>query len=246
MVQTYGIVGASIFGRVWRYCQMIDGVCSVGITRIAEELALDKSTVSRYVARLVADGYLEDVTPDAGRQPHVYCDTGKAGLSVSINARPKPVAQDNSPVAQDNSLLFKATACCTEQQPVVLNNSHIRKGKIQEDTRQDTHTKRASGAPGCASVPDESSPQKPGSRFSLRQCKAFAESLKSLTNPGGYATVIYRSGEADALIDEFLNSRAKPDVSQCPQCKGMGMYYPNGIGNGPVVKCRHPDLVEDG
>jgi hypothetical protein len=63
-----------------------------------------------------------------------------------------------------------------------------------------------------------------------------------MTNPGGYATKIFRSGEADALVEAFLNPPAPVDIKQCPDCQGMGMYYPNGIGNGPVVKCKYERL----
>jgi hypothetical protein len=83
-----------------------------------------------------------------------------------------------------------------------------------------------------------------GSRFSLEECRRFADHLKTtgqgITNPGGYATKIFRSGEADALIEVFLTPPV--DIDQCPDCKGMGMYYPNGVGVGPVVKCRHEKL----
>jgi hypothetical protein len=53
-----------------------------------------------------------------------------------------------------------------------------------------------------------------GSRFSLDECRAYAESLRSegIQNPGGYATTIHRSGEADDRIEAFLRQRtAKPE-----------------------------------
>lgn len=85
-----------------------------------------------------------------------------------------------------------------------------------------------------------------GSRFSLEECGRFASHLKAtgqgITNPGGYATKVFRSGEADTLIEAFLNSAKPVDINQCPDCKGMGMYYLNGIGNGPVAKCKHEKL----
>jgi hypothetical protein len=55
---------------------------------------------------------------------------------------------------------------------------------------------------------------------------------------------IYRSGMADALIEQFLHPRADsppPDVGTCQDCNGSGFYYPQGPGHG-VVKCKHERL----
>jgi len=86
------------------------------------------------------------------------------------------------------------------------------------------------------------------SKFSLDECRRYAEHLqktgKGITNPGGYATIIYRTGEADALIERFLNpdKNETEDISQCPDCKGMGFTYPEGIDRGVVAKCKHTRL----
>jgi DNA-binding Lrp family transcriptional regulator len=87
-----------------------------------------------------------------------------------------------------------------------------------------------------------------GSRFSIEECRRYAEHLRStgqgINNPGGYATTIHRTGEADALIQTFLNpasGAASSDVSQCPDCQGTGFYYPKGVEQG-VAKCQHARL----
>jgi hypothetical protein len=81
-----------------------------------------------------------------------------------------------------------------------------------------------------------------GSRFTLEDCRRYAEHLhkegKGITNPGGYATTIYRTGEVDNLIDLFLHPAQPLDVSKCPDCQGMGFYYPKGFDQG-VVHCKH-------
>ncbi len=48
-----------------------------------------------------------------------------------------------------------------------------------------------------------------GSRFTLEECRAFADSLRAegIQNPGGYATSIHRSGEADDRVEAFLRRR---------------------------------------
>jgi len=84
-----------------------------------------------------------------------------------------------------------------------------------------------------------------GSKFSLDECRRFADHLhkteQGITNPGGYATTIHRTGEADELIEEFLNPPPLTpiiDASQCPDCKGLGMWEPGGPGKG-YSKCKH-------
>jgi hypothetical protein len=87
-----------------------------------------------------------------------------------------------------------------------------------------------------------------GSRFTPEECRRYAEHLRStgqgINNPGGYATTIHRTGEADALIESFLNpapAQSLIDASQCLDCQGMGFYYPKGIEHG-VTKCQHARL----
>ena len=87
-----------------------------------------------------------------------------------------------------------------------------------------------------------------GSRFTIEECRRYAQHLQSsgqgINNPGGYATTIHRTGEADELIEKFLNPAVsiQVDTSQCPECKGSGFYYPNGPAGG-VTKCRHEKLT---
>ncbi len=88
------------------------------------------------------------------------------------------------------------------------------------------------------------------SRFSLAECRRYAESLRAdgITNPGGYATKIHRSGEADELISKFLKpveSAKAVDVSGCPDCHGTGFYEPGGAGKG-VARCKHERIREAG
>jgi hypothetical protein len=59
-----------------------------------------------------------------------------------------------------------------------------------------------------------------GSRFTLEECRSFAESLRAegIQNPGGYATSIHRSGEADDRVEAFLKQQSsagaeKPELT---------------------------------
>lgn len=84
-----------------------------------------------------------------------------------------------------------------------------------------------------------------GSKFSLEECKRFAEHLQKtgqgITNPGGYATAVFRSGEADAQIEAFLNPPATVESGGCPDCGGSGYYYPEGVEKGVKI-CKHEKL----
>jgi hypothetical protein len=91
-----------------------------------------------------------------------------------------------------------------------------------------------------------------GSKFTVEECRRYADHLHStgqgINNPGGYATMIHRTGEADMLIESFLHPQtldlsSNLDISQCPDCKGTGFYYPKGIENG-VARCKHQRLIE--
>ncbi|MDQ3134745.1 MAG: hypothetical protein M3Q76_08075, partial [Acidobacteriota bacterium] len=90
------------------------------------------------------------------------------------------------------------------------------------------------------------------SKFSLEECKQYASHLQStgqgITNPGGYALTIYRSGEVDDFIEDFLTKQAQTsmsnvvDIGQCPDCRGTGFWYPKGTEMG-VAKCKHERLT---
>jgi hypothetical protein len=93
-----------------------------------------------------------------------------------------------------------------------------------------------------------------GSRFTIEECRKYAQHLQAtgqgINNPGGYATTIHRTGEADALIESFLRPQLPSpsstlDTSQCPDCHGTGFYYPEGVGGG-VAKCKHEQLRNEG
>lgn len=86
LVLEVGAVTALIFGKMWRYCQMSDGVCKAGQERIANELGISRQTINSHIDKLVAAGFMEDMTPDLLGLPHQYRDTGKANLSISLTA----------------------------------------------------------------------------------------------------------------------------------------------------------------
>jgi hypothetical protein len=92
-----------------------------------------------------------------------------------------------------------------------------------------------------------------GSRFTIEECRKYAKHLQStgqgINNPGGYATTIQRTGEADMLIESFLHPESiapssNLDTARCPDCHGTGFYYPQGDESG-VARCKHEQLKND-
>jgi hypothetical protein len=92
-----------------------------------------------------------------------------------------------------------------------------------------------------------------GSKFTIEECRKYAQHLQStgqgINNPGGYATTIHRTGEADMLIERFLRPEVPSpsstlDTSQCPDCHGSGFYYPKGVEGG-VARCKHEQLRKE-
>jgi hypothetical protein len=85
------------------------------------------------------------------------------------------------------------------------------------------------------------------SRFSLEECRRYADHLKTtgqgITNPGGYATKVFRSGEADAFIEAFLTPSMQIDIDKCQECGGIGFIYidPSNHDRG-VRPCKHDSL----
>lgn len=108
-----GLTSAAVFGRMWRFCQMEDGVCKASLETIATGLGIDRATVMRHADKLCEAKYLKDLTPDARNVPHVYADTGKAGIRVNItvaqrNSLAESVAQSNATVAESNKTVAES------------------------------------------------------------------------------------------------------------------------------------------
>jgi hypothetical protein len=85
VLRDVGPTGAIVFGVMWRYCQMKDGVCKASHQTISERSSLSLRAVNTYVAKLVEAGYLKDHNPNLRGAPHSYSDTGKAGMRITIS-----------------------------------------------------------------------------------------------------------------------------------------------------------------
>ncbi len=85
------------------------------------------------------------------------------------------------------------------------------------------------------------------SRFTLEECRRYANHLQKtgqgIINPGGFAITMHRTGEADALIESFLNHPPERfDIRNCPDYKGQGFKVIEKDGREGAVKCSHDRL----
>jgi DnaD/phage-associated family protein len=85
LVKEYSHTTALIWGRIWRYSQMADGVCRASVERICDDLCLSDKTVAKHISLLESGNYVIDNTPDIRNIPHVYVDTGKLRIKISID-----------------------------------------------------------------------------------------------------------------------------------------------------------------
>ena len=95
---------AAVFGAIWRYCQMQDGICRASLDTIASTIGVNKATVMRHADRLCEDGYIKDLTPELRNRPHIYAETGR----IQIKSKFETVAQRNTTVAQRNTTVAQS------------------------------------------------------------------------------------------------------------------------------------------
>ena len=201
--------------------------CEVGMGSLAKYCVMSKSQVQRSIASLIEKGLVENLgeSKRGAREGNRYkvlpglpAIPGKSIVSQSIVNKESSVSSENI----DSSQTI----------PGENTNKYSNKDLINTQTQEPAAGVRV------------------GSKFTIEECRRYAEHLRStgqgINNPGGYATTIHRTGEADELIDRFLNPTisTQADTSQCPDCEGSGFYYPNGPTGG-VAKCKHEKLVAE-
>jgi hypothetical protein len=152
----------------------------------------------------------------------------------------------NNPDPTQRGLIIETLTPRVESKPRPESTPRSKYTPIKSrDYKRHTQTQSPAYTTGQNSAPHGVSV---GSKFTIEECRKYADHLRSsgqgINNPGGYATTIHRTGEADALIEAYLNpvqSGQGIDSSGCPDCNGTGFYYPNGREQG-VAKCPHSQL----
>ena len=80
VAEDVGMVGAVVYGVVWRYCQMSDGVCRAAIGTISARSHMSRRTAQRALRVLEESGYIQDMGTLGVGGTHVYRDTGEVKI----------------------------------------------------------------------------------------------------------------------------------------------------------------------
>ncbi len=200
--------------------------CTVGLGALAKHCVMSRTSVQKSIVMLVEKGLIRDLGEDkkGGKEGKRY--KVLPGMTMPPRTIPKEtMVEDEKTVVSDT----------TEVRGTIPPGT-TNKNSNKELTNTLTNTK----AMGVGV----------GSKFTIEECRKYAKHLQStgqgINNPGGYATTIHRTGEADILIEAYLHpeqagSPRQPDISRCPDCNGTGFYYPKGSEHG-VARCKHDKL----
>jgi hypothetical protein len=198
--------------------------CTVGLGALAKQCVMSRTSVQKSIVILVEKGLIEDLGEDkkGGKEGKRY--RVLPGTTIPYRTIPDGTIVNGGGTIPPDTTEVRGT---------------IPPDTTNKDNNKDlnTHT----NTDGVCVF----------SKFSIEECRRYAEHLRStgqgINNPGGYATTIHRTGEADALIEAFLNPASTPasiDAGQCPDCQGSGFYYPSGPTGG-VAKCKHKKLSRE-
>ena len=206
--------------------------CEVGLPRLAERAGIGRSTAQQAVNGLVRKGLIKKLKMIIGSNK-------EQGIEYYVEP-PSSLLKSGS-LPKNNSLLKSGSlpkSTPIKERDVLKEHTTQKRDQVQsnKDEKEDDRGVRV------------------GSKFTIEECRRYAQHLQAtgqgINNPGGYATTIHRTGEADMLIENFLypeaiNPSSNLDTSQCPDCKGTGFYYPKGIEGG-VARCKHEQLRQEG
>lgn len=219
ILKTLDVYDQIVLIRLWRLSYGFDSdECSVAQPTLAKSCNISERQIRISITRLEAAGHIKRLGADFNNKNLLKRGTSfKMLLPDSFKANRSVSARAASPAQHASPAQY---------------------AYIKDTSFKDTHNTAEQGEKFVRVC----------SRFSLQECRKYAESLRrdGIKNPGGYATKIHRSGEADEQIECLLNpvptnTTSHIDVSNCPDCHGTGFYEPGGAGKG-VAKCKHGRL----
>ena len=220
----------SVFQRLYRLSKgWKSDECEVGLGTLAKHCVMSRSQVQRSIAKLIEKGLIENLgsTKKGGKEGNRYRVLPGSTTSPRQTIPRETIVEGDTP---DETIVSQGETSTGEN--TVVNQGIVTGGTNKNNNKDllNTHTQTDVGV---------------GSKFSLEECKRFAEHLQKtgqgINNPGGYATTIFRSGEADTQIEAFLNPPVSVESGGCPDCGGSGYYYPKGVEKGVKI-CKHEKL----
>ena len=202
--------------------------CEVGLGTLAKYCVMSRSQVQRSVAKLIEKGLLESL----GSSKKGSKEGNRYRVLPGLKTLPRQTIPNRTIVSEttpDDTIVREGETSSRE-------NTVVSQGIVPRGTNKNSNKELKDNTHTSVGV---------GSKFSLEECKRFAEHLQKtgqgINNPGGYATAIFRSGEADAQIEGFLNPPAPVEYGNCLDCGGSGYYYPEGVEKGVKI-CKHEKL----
>ncbi len=221
--------------------------CYPGLAKLCSDVSLSDKPVTKAIEELTQAALLEVKRRGQGKT-NIYIIKDFTSTTPSSNNSDSRIGE--SPNQESEKLRFKNrkdSESKTGESPALKSENlrnPIEEKYTVEERQEETHPHKSKRADSGVGV---------NSKFTLKECRRYAAHLhatgQGITNPGGYATTIYRSGEVDPLIENFLQplppTPTPADSSKCPDCHGTGYWYPKGIERG-VTKCKHNRLTNEG
>ena len=142
VVADVGLITATVYGRVWRYCQGERRVCQASMETIGEQIGVCRRTIMTHIDKLVEAGYLEDLTPDLRNRPHTYRDTGKAKIEALLSVKEMHTSDDG--VQEIHSGCAADSQHCAADAHLGVQEIHMKRERqdkrVVEETRDSTTT----------------------------------------------------------------------------------------------------------
>lgn len=215
IVPTLDTYDQSVLIRLYRLARGFNSdTCRVSVPTLAKACNISERQTRKSIVRLEGRELIQRIEQDFGNR-----NIALRGTTFKILISEASTARRATPEQHTTPAQYAAPA-----------HSAANKVNTQKET---TQTQTGVGV---------------GSRFTKEECRRYADHLRStgqgINNPGGYATTIYRTGEADEAIAAFLSpatTHQQIDAIACPDCAGTNFWYPNGPDKG-VAKCRHERL----
>lgn len=237
-----GVIGAAVFGRMWRYCQMENGICHASLTTIASELGVSIRTVIRYSDELVTLGYLKDLTPDLRNKPHMYADTGKAGLVISVTGMTKSHSDNLAECYDTESQCYdrKSQHAMTESQLKIEDKKEYKK-----ESKKRSEPKPRKPKPSKETCPQEWMT----ALYSLTRVNPSVATVETRSNLSTFGKALIRDGASLDALKVFEANWYKSDwrgqKGQAPTVKQLrdewGKYSTGQNLNGHKTTVEYTD-----